>query len=92
MSITEEVATVYRAGNRRFLTKRGAFRGAANQYLRQMLAASGDDPREVPADQWHGWVEKLAAQLKRGEEMAFVEEWFEDPYGDPRIPAYGVGR
>ena len=91
MSVVEEAATVYRAGKRRYLTKRAAFRGAANHYLREMFRGSGDDPAEVPGDQWSGWVVKLADQLKRGEEMAFDEDWFEDAYGDPRTPAYGVG-
>lgn len=91
MSVTEEVSTVYRAGKRRYLTKRAALRAAANHYLRQMFRATGDDPSEVPGDQWSGWVTKLADQLKRGEEMAFAEDWFQDDYADPRTPAYGVG-
>ena len=91
VSITEETATVYRAGKRRYLTLKAARRGAANHYIRQLFRATGDDPSEVPADQWSGWVTKLADQLKRGEEMLFDSDWYDDDYGDPRTPAYGVG-
>lgn len=90
--ITEESATVYSGGGRRYFTLKAACRGAAKQYLRELIRREGEDG--IPELMFQREVARMAAELLRGDAMTF--DWDEaweraEGDGDPRTPQYGVG-
>jgi hypothetical protein len=89
--ISEESATVYVGGGRRYLTLKAAARGAAKKYMRDLIREQGED--SIPELMFQREVARMATQLLCGEAMTFdwdeANERAEDD-GDPRTPQYGV--
>lgn len=90
--ISEEPATVYAGGGRRYFTLKAAARGAARKFMRDLIREQGED--SIPQEMFQREVGRMAAELLRGEKMTF--DWDEaneraEGDGDPRTPAYGVG-
>lgn len=71
--ISEEVATVYAGGGRRYFTLKAAARGAAKKYMRDLIRAQGEDG--LPEPMFQREVARMAAELLRGEAMTF--DWDE---------------
>lgn len=90
--ISEEAATVFMGGGRRYFTLKAAARGAARKYMRDLIREQGEE--SVPEEMFQREVGRMAAELLRGEPMTF--DWDEaneraEGDGDPRTPQYGVG-
>jgi len=91
--ISEETATVYLGGRRRYFTLKAAARGAAKKYMRDLIRGSGE--AGIPEEMFQREVKRMAAELLRGDAMTFDWDEANDPAqgdGDPRTPAYGVGQ
>lgn len=71
--ISEETATVFSGGGRRYLTLKAAARGAAKKYMRDLIAEQGEDG--VPQLMFQREVGRMAGELLRGEAMTF--DWDE---------------
>ena len=65
MSVQPELATVYRAAGRRWLTLDGACRAAARAYVRTATRERGYEAHEYPAERYYRAVTILPKRAKR---------------------------
>jgi hypothetical protein len=80
--LSEEAATVWRGGKRRYFTRKAAAKAAAREIIKAQFRATGDDPRECEPGKFVGETIRLGELIASGKAWAFDFEtapWVSSP-------------